>query len=90
MRHKKFPESKSPGAALWHYIIHGLITVDELAERTQLPSEEICRLVTGQSKVTPEIAARLACALHTTARFWLGLQEVSDAYREHRGRQERL
>ena len=75
----------SPGAVLWHYIGVGLITIEELAERAELPREDVNRLLTGDTKVTPEIAARLACALRTTARFWLDLQERYDVHREDHG-----
>ena len=80
MKNKDFPKSTTPGAVILHYIEDGLITMEELIHRMLVLKDDVEQLVNGDGKVTPELAVSLAVALHTSARFWLDLQDRYDAY----------
>ncbi|AEL09389.1 HigA family addiction module antitoxin [Xanthomonas campestris pv. raphani] len=60
------------------------ISQNALARATDVPPRRINEIVLGKRGITADTAVRLAAALGTTERFWLGLQadyELEQAYR---------
>lgn len=53
----------------------------QLAERLGVAPSTMIRVLNGTSRLTPEMAARLAKALGSTPRFWLTLQTNHDLWR---------
>jgi addiction module HigA family antidote len=52
----------------------------ELARHLGVAPSTIARLLSGTSRLTPDMAARLAKALGSTPRFWLTLQTNHDLW----------
>ncbi|MCC5098485.1 MULTISPECIES: HigA family addiction module antitoxin [Xanthomonas] len=60
------------------------ISQNALARATDVPPRRINEIVLGKRGITADTAVRLAAALGTTERFWLGLQadyELEEAHR---------
>ena len=57
------------------------MTQRELASHLGCDIKVINRIVNGRSRVTAEMALRLAAALGTTPEFWLNAQRAVDLYR---------
>ena len=53
----------------------------QLADRLGVAPSTMIRVLNGSSRLTPEMAARLAKALGSTPRFWLTLQTNHDLWR---------
>lgn len=60
-----------PRTLLAHELEQRGWTVRNLAERMDVPTSEVLALVKGNSRVTSELAQRLAQAFATSVEFWL-------------------
>ena len=60
------------------------ISQNALARAARVPPRRINEIVLGKRGVTADTAVRLAAALGTSARFWLGLQADFDLEEAHR------
>jgi addiction module HigA family antidote len=60
------------------------ISQNTLARAADVPPRRINEIVLGKRGVTADTAVRLAAALGTTERFWLGLQADYDLEEAHR------
>src|SRR4029079_12601707 len=60
------------------------ISQNALARAAGVPPRRINEIVLGKRGVTADTAVRLAAALGTTERFWLGLQADYDLEEAHR------
>jgi addiction module HigA family antidote len=60
------------------------ISQNALARAAGVPPRRINEIVLGKRGVSADTAVRLAAALGTTARFWLGLQADFDLEEAHR------
>ena len=68
-----------PGEVLLEEFLNPLgISQNALARATNVPPRRINEIVLGKRSVTADTAVRLAAALGTSARFWLGLQADHD------------
>ncbi|MBV6885522.1 HigA family addiction module antitoxin [Xanthomonas euvesicatoria] len=74
-----------PGEILLEEFLEPLgISQNALARATGVPPRRINEIVLGKRGITADTAVRLAAALGTSERFWLGLQaddELEQAYR---------
>lgn len=59
------------------------LTVTEAAKRLGVTRPALSRLLNGKANLSPEMAARLAKLLSTSAELWLNLQAQYDAWRAH-------
>lgn len=60
------------------------ISQNALARAANVPPRRINEIVLGKRSVTADTAVRLAAALGTSERFWLGLQADYDLKEAHR------
>lgn len=60
------------------------ISQNALARAANVPPRRINEIVLGKRSVTADTAVRLAAALGTSERFWLGLQADYDLEEAHR------
>ena len=67
------------------------ITVSDLADSIDVPSQELTNFMAGKCPVTVALAARLAMRFRTTTAYWLGLQnlynqqsQISNGLKAHR------
>ncbi len=60
------------------------ISQNALARAARVPPPRINEIVLGKRGVTADTAVRLAVALGTSERFWLGLQADYDLEEAHR------
>jgi addiction module HigA family antidote len=68
-----------PGEVLLEEFLNPLgISQNALARATDVPPRRINEIVLGKRSVTADTAVRLAAALGTSARFWMGLQADHD------------
>lgn len=67
-----------PVDVLREYLGHH--SVAETAKLLNLPEDVAEKLLNGDMKITPDIAAQLETALHASAEMWLGLQSQYDAW----------
>lgn len=86
-----------PGEVLLEEFLKPLeISQNALARATGVPPRRINEIVLGKRGITADTAVRLAVALGTSERFWLGLQADHDLEEARRalgkkvGRIERL
>lgn len=74
-----------PGEVLLEEFLEPLgISQNALARATGVPPRRINEIVLGKRGITADTAVRLAVALGTSERFWLGLQadyELEEAHR---------
>lgn len=74
-----------PGEVLLEEFLEPLgISQNALARATGVPPRRINEIVLGKRGITADTAVRLAAALGTSERFWLGLQadyELEEAHR---------
>lgn len=63
-----------------HFLRPEGLTPADLAERADLPIPLVHRLLTGEQRVTPTLAAALARAFDASAAFWLALQMGLDGH----------
>ncbi|HUG98995.1 MAG TPA: HigA family addiction module antitoxin [Gammaproteobacteria bacterium] len=75
-----------PGEVLLEEFLVSLgISQNVLARAAGVPPRRINGIVLGKRSVTADTAVRLAAALGTSERFWLGLQADYDLEEAHRG-----
>lgn len=73
-----------PGEVLLEEFLHPLgISQNALARAAGVPPRRINEIVLGKRGVTADTAIRLAAALGTSERFWLGLQADYDLEEAH-------
>ena len=81
---KKLPNIH-PGEILLEEFLEPLgISQNALARATSVSPRRINEIVLGKRGVTADTAVRLAAALGTSERFWLGLQADYDLEEAHR------
>lgn len=74
-----------PGEVLLEEFLKPLgISRNALARAADVPPRRINEIVLGKRGVTADTAIRLAAALGTSERFWLGLQADYDLEEAHR------
>lgn len=74
-----------PGEVLLEEFLVPLgISQNALARAASVPPRRINEIVLGKRSVTADTAVRLAAALGTSERFWLGLQADYDLEEAHR------
>jgi len=74
-----------PGEVLLEEFLNPLgISQNALARAAGVPPRRINEIVLGKRSVTADTAIRLAAALGTSERFWLGLQADYDLEEAHR------
>lgn len=74
-----------PGEILLEEFLKPLeISQNALARAADVPPRRINEIVLGKRGVTADTAVRLAAALGTSERFWLGLQADYDLEEAHR------
>jgi antitoxin HigA-1 len=70
-----------PGLILEELYIKPLhITKTLLAERTGISRNTLYKILRGASRITAEVAIRLAKALNTSVELWLNLQQKYDIW----------
>ena len=75
---KKLPNIH-PGEVLFAEFLEPLgISQNALARAADVPPRRINEIVLGKRSITADTAVRLAAALGTSERFWLGLQADFD------------
>jgi len=71
----------TPGEILYEeFLIPLQISQKELADHIKCDYKIINRIVNEKTKVTPEMAMKLAQALETTPDFWLNAQQAVDLW----------
>ncbi|MCP1374681.1 HigA family addiction module antitoxin [Dyella lutea] len=74
-----------PGEALLEEFLTPLgISQNALARAASVPPRRINEIVLGKRGISADTAVRLAVALGTSERFWLGLQADYDLEEAHR------
>ncbi|CAD0359851.1 HigA family addiction module antitoxin [Xanthomonas hortorum] len=74
-----------PGEILLEEFLEPMgISQNALARATAVPPRRINEIVLGKRGITADTAVRLAAALGTTERFWLGLQADYELEQAHR------
>jgi addiction module HigA family antidote len=74
-----------PGEILLAEFLEPLgISQNALARAAGVPPRRINEIVLGKRSITADTAVRLAAALGTSERFWLGLQADYDLEQAHR------
>ena len=74
-----------PGEVLLEeFLLPLVISQNALARAASVPPRRINEIVLGKRSVTADTAVRLAAALGTSERFWLGLQADFDLEEAHR------
>ena len=74
-----------PGEVLLEEFLTPLnISQNALARAANVPPRRINEIVLGKRGITADTAVRLAAALGTSERFWLGLQADYDLEEAHR------
>jgi len=53
----------------------------ELAQKLGVSASAVSRILTGSSRVTPEMALRLSKAIGRSAESWLAMQDAHDLWR---------
>jgi len=53
----------------------------ELADKLDVSASAVSRILTGSSRVTPEMALRLSKAIGRSAESWLAMQDAHDLWR---------
>ncbi len=78
-------EPTSPGEILEEEFLRPLgMTQRRLADHLGCDIKVINRIINGRSRVTPEMALKLAASFRTSPEFWLNAQEAVDLYRAAR------
>ncbi|MBB3804939.1 addiction module HigA family antidote [Xanthomonas arboricola] len=74
-----------PGEILLEEFLEPMgISQNALARAIDVPPRRINEIVLGKCGITADTAVRLAAALGTTERFWLGLQADDELEQAHR------
>ena len=80
-----------PGEVLLEEFLHPLeLSQNALARAMDVPPRRINEIVLGKRGITADTALRLAAALGTSERFWLGLQADFDLEEAHKQLDEKL
>ena len=81
---KKLPNIHPGEVLLEEFLLPMGISQNALARAARVPPRRINEIVLGKRGVTADTALRLAAALGTSERFWLGLQADFDLEQAHR------
>jgi addiction module HigA family antidote len=81
---KKRPNVHPGEILLEEFLLPLDISQNALARAADVPPRRINEIVLGKRGITADTAVRLAAALGTTERFWLGLQADYDLEEAHR------
>ncbi len=80
-----------PGEVLLEEFLHPLeLSQNALARAMDVPPRRINEIVLGKRGITADTALRLAAALGTSERFWLGLQTDFDLEEAHKQLDDKL
>lgn len=80
-----------PGEVLLEEFLHPLeLSQNALARAMDVPPRRINEIVLGKRGITADTALRLAAALGTSERFWLGLQADFDLEEAHKKLDDKL
>ena len=80
-----------PGEVLREEFLHELaISPERLAHDLRLPLAPVAELLSGQTRLTADVALRLARYFSNSPKFWLGLQNDYDLEEEQRAHQAEL
>lgn len=80
---KTLPNIHPGEVLLEEFLIPLGISQNALARAADVPPRRINEIVLGKRSVTADTAVRLAAALGTSERFWLGLQADFDIEQAH-------
>jgi addiction module HigA family antidote len=87
MKRQRTRKPTTPGEVLEQEYLKPLgITQGRFAEHLKCDVKTINRLVNGRTRLTPDMAVRIASAFGTTPEFWMNLQASVDL---HEVKQER-
>lgn len=81
---KNMPNIHPGEVLLEEFLIPLGISQNALARAAGVPPRRINEIVLGKRSVTADTAVRIAAALGTSERFWLGLQADYDLEEAHR------
>lgn len=81
---KKLPNIHSGEILLEEFLVPLGISQNALARAASVPLRRINEIVLGKRGITADTAVRLAAALGTSERFWLGRQADYDLEEAHR------
>ena len=81
---KTLPNVHPGEVLLEEFLIPMGISQNALARAADVPPRRINEIVLGKRSITADTAIRLAAALGTSERFWLGLQADYDLEEAHR------
>lgn len=81
---KKLPNIHPGEVLLEEFLLPMGISQNALARAAVVPPRRINEIVLGKRGITADTAVRLAAALGTSERFWLGLQADYDLEEAHR------
>ena len=81
---KQLPNIHPGEVLLEEFLLPLEISQNALARAAGVPPRRINEIVLGKRSVTADSAVRLAAALGTSERFWLGLQADYDLEEAHR------
>lgn len=81
---KSLPNIHPGEVLLEEFLIPMQVSQNALARAAGVPPRRINEIVLGKRGVTADTALRLARALGTSERFWLGLQSDYDLEEAHR------
>ncbi|HEV7489292.1 MAG TPA: HigA family addiction module antitoxin [Rhodanobacteraceae bacterium] len=81
---KNLPNIHPGEVLLEEFLVPMNISQNALARAAGVPPRRINEIVLGKRGVTADTAVRLAAALGTSERFWLGLQADYDLEEAHR------
>lgn len=81
---KTLPNIHPGEVLLEEFLLPMNISQNALARASKVPPRRINEIVLGKRGITADTAVRLAAALGTSERFWLGLQADYDLEEAHR------
>lgn len=81
---KTLPNIHPGEVLLQEFLLPLNISQNALARAAGVPPRRINEIVLGKRSITADTAVRLAAALGTSERFWLGLQADHDLEEAHR------
>ena len=87
---KNLPNIHPGEVLLEEFLVPMGISQNALARAADVPPRRINEIVLGKRGVTADTALRLAAALGTSERFWLGLQADYDLEEAHRALGDKL
>jgi len=70
-----------PGTILReHYLVPLRLSITQTADALGITRKTLSKITNGRGAITPDMALRLAQALHTTPELWLNLQQTYDVW----------